>query len=352
MMFRVESFIEHQDNCSTIRQKTNKSDIGCERPLILQQHINRTSGDSVSQSSNTTQAVPLAHSATSDTTVDSTVVKEAAQRFDHILQPVWRIEGDQRNALRHVLLSKQRMQDLFSDAAGLASNVMEEKSRHELVSRSTSYFTSARKSLSLVPELSCTNLESLPTEDPDSVDTTAPSISLQLSMSPYKDIEVASGKACLLGDSSYNMDTKPSSESLGREIMPLQTPRHMQPPSKTGEELVTVMTRDRGESIQLLGKDLTLSYSGINTHPGRPRLNLAEDIGNRNVFLNDFLKKGVSTPGLGTSESGLGGSNQADQRQKQKVAIHTEDLNKRAVSTIIEDRQKSLQPSRSGTVCH
>lgn len=350
MMSRVESFIEHQDNCSTIRQKTSKSDVGCERPLILLQHINGTSGDSVSQSSNTTQAIPVAHAATSETTVDSTVVKEAAQRFD-ILQPVWKIDGDQRNALRHVLLSKQRMQDLFSDAAGLASNVMEEKSRHELVTLSTSYFTSARKSSSLVPELSCTDLEYLPTVDPDSIDTTGPSISLQLSMSTFKDIGVASGSACLLGDSSYITDTKPSSLSLGREIMPLQTPRHMQPPSKTGEELETVITRDKGESMQLLGKDLTLSYSGIDTHPGRPRLNLAADIGNRNIFLNDFLKKGISTPGLGTSESG-GGSNQADQRQMQIVAIHTENLNKRAVSTIIEERHKSLQPSRSGTVYH
>ena len=303
-MLRVESFIEHQDTCRAVKNKNNMQEGGSDR-----KRNRRNLSESPSQSSDTTQAITLAHSGISDTTArsldSSRLINEPTTEFNTnpvALMPLWLVE--RRNELQLLPWKRQSPEISYSEAFQ-ASGTMHDIRRE--VSGARSQVTRCSSISSPCPEVSFSDSKSLP---PSLTSDDANTPSLQLSIGPYS-TEVASEN----DPGPCEIDTKPSLSSAEREAVVI-TYEQRQP--RGGEASVTG-SGQRGYSGRGLGKDLALSFPGV--HGAQPAVDVSGE-GKSSLSLNDFLLQAARR--LGPPKNETRPSSSQFSQPEQPMSTHVE----------------------------
>jgi hypothetical protein len=354
-LHRVESFIEHQDTCSDVKHKNMQSEGGGDRKTSRfgghPQHTHGKSDESPSQSSDTTQAIPFAHSGMSETTasrsVDSTrfVINEpsALRRLEQsspamhaVNMPAWLT--DQRRShnelellpsthhhqhhqhhQHHHLQPHHHQQSTPADHSFSAmKEFRRENSSSQAVSgsRSSTHVLRCSSLNSRCPDIaSCTDpTPNTPQTQPVADDAHTAPPSLHLSIGPSSGEIGTSGSPFLIESSSCMPDTKPRLSSRERDLMVLT---HQQ---------AQLQARGSNFNVTSLGKDLALSFPGIvgSHQPGQGNTLKPEDHRGRSAIpLTDFLIQAAKRLGPPLSDD-LPDSPSRDSPPKKQMKYHTE----------------------------
>lgn len=349
---RVESFIEHQDTCSDVKHKNMQSEGGSDRKTSQfgghPQHTHGKSDESPSQSSDTTQAIPFAHSGMSETTasrsVDSTrfVVNEpsALRKLEQsspamhaVNMPTWLTDQrrshnelellpsthhHQHHQQQHLEQHHHQQSTPPDHSFPTMKEFRRENSSSQAVSGSRPPTQVLRCSSlnSRCPDIaSCTDpTPNTPQTQPVADDAHTAPPSLHLSIGPSSGEIGTSGSPFLMESSSCMPDTKPRLTSRERDLMALT---HQQ---------AQLQPRGSNSNATSLGKDLALSFPGIvgSHQPGQGHSLKPEDHrGRAAIPLTDFLIQAAKRLGPPLSDDSPDSSSR-DNPPKKQMKFHTE----------------------------